>query len=382
MHFPVSRHVLRARRWACAASLFALAGCSIVPGTYLGVKPRPSPSDSSDTSSSDDVAARADIFTISPNSIEQLDRAEQAFQSKVAAARARSEAALLKQPAYQYLVGPHDVLHITVWNHPELTNPSGAASQESGSVVGNNGTFYYPFAGSVQAGGRTLSQIREELARGLNKYFVDPQVDVAMLTYRSQSAYALGQVAKPGVIPITDVPLTITDLIARSGGVTPAADLRAATLLTKGKSKPIDLYALYYKGDISQDVRVSAGDILTIPESRYDKIFVLGEIAKPQSIVMPRGRISLAEAISDSGGFNPLTANAGQVYVIRGGANNRPQIWYLNAHSPDALVLADRFDLQARDIVYVDPAAIARFGRVLNNIIPTATLLRATVQYP
>jgi polysaccharide export outer membrane protein len=382
MHFLESRKVLLAGRWACAMLLVTLAGCSIVPGTYLGAKPPANSSDSTDAYSSQDVAARADIFTISPNSIEKLDRAEEARQRKVESARAQSEAALLKQPSYQYLVGLHDILHITVWNHPELTNPSGASSQEAGSVVGNNGTFYFPFAGSVQAAGRTLNQIREELVRGLNKYLVDPQVDVSMLTYRSQNAYALGQVAKPGVISITDVPLTITDLIAQSGGVTPAADLRAATLLTKGKSKPIDLYALYYTGDISQNVRVSAGDILTIPESRYDKIFVLGEIAKPQSIVMPRGRISLAEAISDSGGFNPLTANAGQVYVIRGGVNNRPQIWYLNAHSPDALVLADRFDLQPRDIVYVDPAAVARFGRVLNNIIPTAALLRSTLQQP
>ena len=91
---------------------------------------------------------------------------------------------------------------------------------------------------------------------------------------------------------------------------------------------------------------------------------------------MPRGRMSLAEAISDAGGFNPLSANTGQLYVIRNGANNRPQIWHLNAASPDALVLADRFDLQPRDIVYVDPTGVTRFGRVLSNILPTATAVR------
>jgi polysaccharide export outer membrane protein len=150
--------------------------------------------------------------------------------------------------------------------------------------------------------------------------------------------------------------------------------------MRKGKSSSLDLYALYYQGDVTQNVRLESGDILTIPENRYNKIFVLGEVGKPQSVVMPRGRISLAEAISDVGGFNPLTSNAGQLYVIRAGANNRPQIWHLNASSPDALVLADRFDLEARDIVYVDPATVARFGRVINNILPTATVIRQSVQ--
>src|SRR5690606_2152391 len=129
--------------------------------------------------------------------------------------------------------------------------------------------------------------------------------------------------------------------------------------------------------DVTQDIRVQPGDVLTIPENRYNKVFVLGEVLKPQSLLMPRGRLSLAEAISDTGGMNPISSNAGQIYVIREGEGGRPQIWHLDAKSPDALVLADRFDLEARDIVYVDPAGVARFSRVINNIIPTASFLRA-----
>ncbi len=93
---------------------------------------------------------------------------------------------------------------------------------------------------------------------------------------------------------------------------------------------------------------------------------------------MPRGRLTLAEALADSGGVNPLTANAGQVYVIRDGGE-KPQIYHLNAASADALILADRFDLRARDVVFVDAQPVVRWARVVNNILPAADFLRETL---
>jgi polysaccharide export outer membrane protein len=105
----------------------------------------------------------------------------------------------------------------------------------------------------------------------------------------------------------------------------------------------------------------------------------MGELLRPGSLQMPRGRISLAEALSDTGGVNPLSANSGQIYVVRLGANNRIQIFHLNAETADALVVADRFDLRARDVVYVDAAKVVRFARVINNLIPTLELLRESI---
>nr|MBF0684846.1 polysaccharide biosynthesis/export family protein [Pseudomonas sp.] len=276
---------------------------------------------------------------------------------------------------YQYLVGHQDILQITVWNHPELTNPSATANELSGRTVNPDGYIFFPYAGRIRAAGRTVAEIRNELTRKLSAYLVEPQVDVSVSNYRSKRVFVVGQVATPGPVSLTDIPLTITDLVAQSGGFTPEADLRNAALNRDGKQRPLDLYALYYQGDMRENLPLKPNDILTIPENRYNKVFVLGEVITPQSIVMPRGRMSLAEAISDAGGFNPLTANAGQVYVIRKGPSSRPQIWHLNSKSPDALILADSFDLQPRDIVYVDPAAIARWNRVISNLLPSASLV-------
>lgn len=367
--------------WAGLFGVVALTGCSLVPGQYLGVNARVDETDQAyvyDTTGTESIEDRADIFSITPATIAKQIQEREIVEARLSAQRIT--ATNQESAPYTYTVAPQDVLRVTVWNHPELNNPSGVLNDLQGRVVNNDGFFFYPYAGQVKAGGRTVREIRDDLAKKLSSVLVEPQVDVSVLNYRGKRAFAMGQVEKPGVVPITDVPLTITDLISQAGGVKPEANLREATLMRNGKSIPVDLYSLYYLGDVSQNLRVEPGDILTIVENRYNKVFVLGEVTKPQSLVMPRGRLSLAEAVSDSGGFNPLSANAGQLYVIRSGANGRPQIWHLNAAAPDALVLADRFDLRARDIVYVDPAGVARFGRVVNNIIPTATVIRATVQ--
>jgi polysaccharide export outer membrane protein len=90
---------------------------------------------------------------------------------------------------------------------------------------------------------------------------------------------------------------------------------------------------------------------------------------------MPRGRYSLAEALGDVGGINPLTANAGQIYVIRGNGT-KPQIFHLNASTPDAMVMADQFNLRRRDVVFVDSVPVVRWSRIVSNILPTADFLR------
>ncbi|WP_338617688.1 polysaccharide biosynthesis/export family protein [Pigmentiphaga sp. CHJ604] len=370
-----------ARLSGCLIGCTLVVGCSLVPGQYLGVTPKINETDEAyvyDISDVESIEKRADIYPITPATIEKNYQERAKAEARLGRIKEISGSGSREQ--YSYTVAPQDILRITVWNHPELNNPSGVLNDLQGRVVNNDGSFFYPYAGQVKAAGRTVQEIRDSLAKTLSAVLVEPQVDVSVLTYRGKRAFAMGQLEKPGVVPITDVPLTITDLISQAGGLKPEADLMAASLMRGSKAIPVDLYALYYQGDISQNLQLQAGDILTVPENRYNKIFVLGEVGKPQSIVMPRGRLSLAEVVSDSGGFNPLSSNAGQLYVIRSGPNGKPQIWHLNAAAPDALILADRFDLRPRDIVYVDPANVARFGRVVNNIIPTATVLRATVQ--
>jgi polysaccharide export outer membrane protein len=318
-----------------------------------------------------DIAARADIHAITPESVARLNDALDAARQQAAAQRKVQAPAPDADAHYEYLVAPQDVLNVTVWSHPELNNPAGQLSTElAGRTVGADGTFFYPYAGKVKAAGLTVAAIRKNLTARLARYLAEPQVDVSVLQYRGRRAFAIGEFQKPGPQAITDVPLRVTDLIAKSGGLAPKAEERDAVLTHDGVARRIDLYALYHDGDTSQNVLLQDGDTLNVREQRYNKVFVLGEVAKPQSLPLPYGTFTLAEALSDAGGLNPVTANGSQIYVLRAGTNGKPQIWHLNGKSPDALILADRFDLQARDVVFVDAAAVTRWSRVLDQLLP------------
>jgi len=93
---------------------------------------------------------------------------------------------------------------------------------------------------------------------------------------------------------------------------------------------------------------------------------------------MNKGRLTLTEALSEQGGVNQETADAARVFIFRGGAvSGKPEIFHLDAQSPDALLLADRFPLEPRDVVFVDRAEGIRWNQIIDQIQPTITLLNS-----
>jgi len=286
---------------------------------------------------------------------------------------------------YQYRVGVGDLVRITVWDHPELTNPAGnTTGQLQGQVVLPDGTFYFPFLNKVQAVGRTTDEIRVEMTRNLEKFIRSPQVDVYIQPngFRSQKIYVSGEVAQPGFFAITDVPTRLSDAIAQAGGLSKEADLSNVTLQRNNQTVVLDAYKLLYQGDLSQNILLQNGDVLNIPDRRLRKVFLMGEVVQPSSFIMPVGKLTLAEVLSDVGGINQNTANARQVYVIRQAitdAASQPKlsIYHLDSTSPTSVLYADQFEMQPRDVVYVDPVRLVRINRLLGTILPSLQVLPA-----
>jgi polysaccharide export outer membrane protein len=279
-------------------------------------------------------------------------------------------------PYSQYRVGSRDVLSITVWEHPELTIPAGEglSAEESGSVVGEDGSFYYPYIGTIKAAGKTVEEIRTEMAQKLSQYIEQVQLTVRVATYRSQRVYVVGEVTNPGIQVVKDIPLTILEAINNAGGVKIEADQSNIRLTREGKTYSINLLSLYEGRDISQNILLKAGDTLNIPDRMFNKVFVLGDISGTgKSIFLNKGRMTLTEALSEAGGVNQENSDPARIFVFRGNAG-KPEIFHLNAKSPDALLLADRFPLQPRDVIYVDRAEGVRISQIISQLRPAVAI--------
>ncbi len=286
-------------------------------------------------------------------------------------------AKLVSKKPYQYLIGPHDVLSVTVWEHPELTLPAGEfrSAEAVGHLVAEDGTIFFPYAGTINVAGKSATEIRNMLTKGLSDVIEDPQVDVKVVSFRSQKAYISGEVVKPGAQAITDVPLTVAEAIGLAGDCTPEADLANAVLTRNGKVTQVNLLAMYDKGDIRQNILLKNGDILHIPDRNTQKVFVMGEVAKPLSIVINKRGISLTEALSDAGGVNPATSDPEHIFVIRGDGG-KSEVFVLAADSPDALILGDKFQLKPHDVVYVEATDGTRWSRTVDQLVSTSTVVR------
>ena len=296
--------------------------------------------------------------------------------------------------SFTYRLGPQDVLRIFVWGNPDLSpvitvmTTGNVASTPAGRTINQQGDIFFPMVGNIKAAGLTIPEFREALSRKLSKYIKDPQVEVDIAGFRSQKIFISGEVKVPGIVPITDVTLRLTDAIGLSGGLTAEADLYNA-VLTRGKvSAQIDLDRIYYGGDISSNLILQNEDILAIPDRQFRKVFILGEVGtangsnQSRSYVMRRGNMSLAEVISDAGGLNPFSAAAGQVFLIRSDSNGTPIIYQLDASNPKSFVLAELFTVRPRDILFVSPTDLTDVGRFIGQLLPLTSTAQPVVNTP
>ncbi len=379
------------RGWLLVALCASLGACAIVPGdrayslrtqqsaVQLPVK---------NADASEPVPANVAIKPITAELIiEQLKAAAPqratATNDNLTARVGKSDTAL--QTAPDYKLGPGDIISIIVWDHPELTTPAGQyrSADQAGTVVAEDGTIFYPYVGTLQVAGKTTRQVRDLLASKLAKYIEKVQIDVRMASFRSKRVYVVGEVLKPGLQEVTDIPMTVLEAVNRAGGFGPEADHSRVLLTRKGATYRVDIQAMYEAGATEQNALLEPGDILNVQDRSFNKIFVLGEVQKPGSLVMTKKRSTLAEALADSGYIAQDRSNPKWIYVMRGDSDV-PELFHLDGSSPDSMLLADRFTLRPRDIVYVDAADVVRWNRVISNILPTAQTLFQTsgTRYP
>ena len=313
-----------------------------------------------------------EVVRVQEITLDLLNRMDAAHESQV-----RQVAEAFSAKPRSYVIGNGDVLQIIVWDHPELTIPAGQFrdAETSGQQVGEDGYLYYPYVGMVKAAGMNIAALRDTLTERLSTYIQDPQLDVRVVGYRSKRIYIVGEVNTPGVLPLNDVPLTIADAISLSGGLTPDAHKSGVNVSRQGNVYEIDLKALYDHADSSQNLMLQHGDIVNVLDRSQQKVFVMGEVKTPGSVDIVNGHLTLAAALGEMGGVNQNSANSGAIYVVRGTDKDKPEIFHLDARYASGLLLAERFDMQAQDVVFVDSAGISQWNRVISQLLPSISVI-------
>jgi polysaccharide export outer membrane protein len=166
---------------------------------------------------------------------------------------------------YNYLVGPGDTLNIIVWRNPEL----------SMSVpVRPDGKVSTPLVDEMVAQGKTSTEIAREVETELSKFVRDPVVTVIVTSFvgpYSEQIRVIGEATKPQALPYKQK-MTVLDVMIAVGGLTDFADGNAASITRAsegGKRYSVRLKDLLKRGDVSANVEMRPGDILTIPQGWF-----------------------------------------------------------------------------------------------------------------
>jgi polysaccharide biosynthesis/export protein len=159
-----------------------------------------------------------------------------------------------------YKVHPGDKLVVGVYDDPKLM------PQEI--TVTPDGKIAYPMVGELVAGGKTIEQIRVELAGKLRKYISDPIPMVLVTDVKGNVVYVIGQVNKPGSITMNPT-INVLQALSIAGGGTPYAKLDSIIVIrsSSGGQRILPFrYGQVASGkDLEQNVQLESGDVVVVP---------------------------------------------------------------------------------------------------------------------
>jgi protein involved in polysaccharide export with SLBB domain len=236
--------------------------------------------------------------------------------------------------------------------------------------VGPDGNLTYLQAQNIRAAGLTIDELRTKLMTDLRRYYKNLLLVVTPMTFQSRKVYVLGKVVKKGAINI-DRPLTVLEVVAEAGGLETGlfqqntvelADLGRSFLMRGNKRMPVDMEALFLRGDMKQNIEVKPDDYLYFPSANSNEIYVLGDV-KMQGTQGLLAHTSVHSAIAQAGGFTPK-AYTRRVLVVRGSLD-KPEAFTVNMD--DILNARENgFRLQPKDIVYIADKPWARAEELLS----------------
>jgi polysaccharide export outer membrane protein len=214
--------------------------------------------------------------------------------------------------AASYVVGPGDVLDVSVLDQPDVSRST---------TVQPDGRFTMPLLGDVDVAGKTVSEIQALITERLSREFlVDPRVEVRVREFASQFALVLGEVVSPGRRALRGNTRLI-DLLIESGGFRPNASGEILVQRTDGvfpNGTKTVRFRLGHAAGLNDADRLNAelvlknGDVVTAAPKFY--VTVDGEVTRPGRVLVEND-LTLLGVIAESGGLSKFASS--KVRIIR-----------------------------------------------------------------
>jgi polysaccharide export outer membrane protein len=201
-----------------------------------------------------------------------------------------------------YLLGPGDMVRVTVYGSPDLTTETRITQQ---------GNLTFPLLGAVPVGGSSVAQSETKIASLLEKggFVKQAQVNIIVTLFNSQQVSMLGDLNRPGRYPLEHAS-TLFEVIAMAGGINPnGSDIVTVLSQQEGKTEKhdYDLPDLLLKGE-GTGIMINANDIIYVPHAPM--YYIYGEVQRPGQFRLERN-MTVAQALATGGGLTMRGTESG-----------------------------------------------------------------------
>ena len=286
------------------------------------------------------------------------------------------------KPTRAELIGPGDVLTITIWEADQTGVFASTNTADRGTIpdveVSGKGTISVPYAGTIRASGRTSQSLAQAITKALESKAVEPQVHVARKEKVASVVTVSGGVGKAGLYPLSLRGDSLLDVIAGSGGSSYPA-YETVVNITR-RDEIASSYLDHVLETPADNIYLRPGDQISI-ERKPRTYSAFGAVDRKGNIEFGASDINLLEAVGKASGLSDVRADASGVFMFR--YENRavaerfasepvklqgdvvPVIYRLNLKDPSQYFFAQSIAMRDRDVIYVADASTVSLQKFL-----------------